>query len=134
MNILTELRNDIEGAKLLKDWLGDGGQPVPSLRAESRAEACVHGNNGKACPMNTAPNWWDRFKNAIALTIRAELELKNHLNLRVEPEDDLHMCGVCGCCLKLKVWTPIEHVKTHTSLNKISKAPGFCWMRREIEQ
>ncbi len=133
MNILQELRNDIEGVKLLKDWLGDG-EPVPQEQANARANVCVTGDHGKPCIWNMAPGWWDNIKNAIAMTIREELELKNHMQLRVADEEALAMCGACGCCLKLKVWTPTEHIKNHLPSVNFDKTPSFCWMRKEIEQ
>lgn len=134
LNALIErLRGDIEGAKLLADWLGEGGHPVSQMRADHRAYACNHGNKDHPCPYNTAPNWWDKFKSAIATTIRAELELKNHLELKAQEEDRLAMCSVCGCCLKLKVWTPLNHIKAHTPAETIGRAPVYCWMRTESE-
>ena len=137
MNILKELRNDIEGAKLLKDWLGPDCATVPIEQAEIRAEACTNGHSGMKCPMNVAPGWWnllEQAKSEIAQTIRAQLELRNHLSLRVKNEDALHMCHVCGCCMKLKVFTPIEHIKAHTSPTQIAIYPSWCWIRREIEK
>ena len=133
MNLLDKLRNDIEGVKLLNDWIGEGGQPVSSMRSEHRAAACVSGNQGQPCPFNVEPGWWERVKSSIAQTIQAELELKHHLELRQPLDDGLHMCSICGCCLKLKVWTPIQHIQAHTSSEMLDKMPGYCWQKREIK-
>lgn len=136
MNLLEELRNDVEGIQLLRDWLGDGGAPVSQMAAEHRAYTCVNGKAGDPCPLNKAPHWWNLLENAksaIAETIRAELELKQHLQMRVTSEEGLAMCSACGCCLKLKVWTPIEHIRAHTTPENIDKTPLFCWMRRELK-
>ena len=135
MNILAELRNDIEGAKLLKDWLGDDCATVPMEQAEIRSLACTRGEDGRKCMFNVAPGWWnllEQAKNEIAQTIRAELELKNHLSLRVENDDALHMCMVCGCCMKLKVFTPIEHIKAHTTPERADLYPSWCWIKHEL--
>lgn len=134
MKLLEEIRNDIEGLKLLKDWLGDGTDPVSQVRAEHRANACAFGDNGMPCSMNREPNWWERFKSSIAETIRSELELKHHLELKVSSEDALHMCAACGCCIKLKVWTPTEHIKAHLNEAQIAKTTSFCWMKKELRQ
>ena len=132
MSLLDEFRNDVAGLELLADWLGSGGETVSQIHAEHRADACVHGNGGQPCPLNKEPGWWDRVKSAIASTIRRQLELKQQLNLHVSSEDGLAMCAACGCCLKLKVWTPIEHIKAHTPPENIAKTPGYCWMRIEL--
>lgn len=131
MSLIEKIRNDIEGAAILRDWLGDGS-PVHPIVAEARASRCTTGNNGNPCPMNVEPNWWDRVKNDIAEWIRYELELKNRMDLKVPQEEQLSMCGACGCCLKLKVWTPIKHIKDHLAPEKLAKTPTYCWMRAEI--
>lgn len=136
MNLLEELKNDIEGVQLLRDWLGPGCEMVTQTHAEHRAYICGFGAGGDPCPLNKAPGWWnlvDNIKSAIAETIRAELELKQHLKLHVTSEEGLVMCAACGCCLKLKVWTPIQHIKDHISPANIDKTPRYCWMRTELQ-
>jgi hypothetical protein len=133
MNIFDEIKNDAHGLALLKDWVGDGGHPVSKEKADARAQACIGHGNLRPCPMNKEPNWWQKFTNSIALTIRRQLELKEKASLVVWQEDRLHMCAACGCALPLKVWVPIEHVKSHLSVEQLNKTPSFCWMRKEIE-
>lgn len=132
VNIIEELRRDVEGAKLLADWLGDGGEPVSQIVAEQRASVCAFGDGGYPCGLNREANWWDRVKHKIADTIRAELEIKHQLALKVSSENALHMCASCGCALPLKVWTPTKHLKAHTPAHVIDKTPPFCWMRKEL--
>jgi hypothetical protein len=134
VNLLEEFRNDVEGLKLLNDWLVSGGDTVSQIHAEHRAITCTMGANGDPCPLNKEPGWWDRAKSIIANTIKMQLEMKQHLKLRVSSEEGLAMCSACGCCLKLKVFTPIEHIKAHTSPENIAKTPGYCWMRQEMIQ
>lgn len=133
MKILEEIRNDISGLAALHDWLGDQGEPVHIMVSEFRAKICTTGNDGQPCPRNCEPNWWDRVKSKIAIWIQAELEIKNRMKVSVSREDQLHMCGACGCCLKLKVHTPILYIKPHLSQQQIDKTPAYCWMRREIQ-
>lgn len=112
----------------LKDWLGEGGTPVNSGLAAQRAVIC------RDCPENRAPLWWEKMtKEPIAAVIRSQLALKHDLNLAVEHEDDLHMCRVCGCCIRLKVWVPISHIKKHTSPEQLLKFPNWCWIRDEYD-
>lgn len=126
MTLLDEIRNDAAGAAILKDWLGDGGAPVAPVVAEARAMVCVN------CPENRAPYWWEKAKNSIADAIRAHLVVKQQSGLRVSHEDEIHMCRVCGCCLRLKVWVPIEHIKEHTTPETLAKLPSHCWLLKEI--
>lgn len=132
MNVFESIRADLEGAKLLADWLGDGGVPVHPIKAELRARACTEGNNGQPCPLNTAPDWWDRVKSTIADWIRSELELKNRLELSTHHDPKLHMCSACGCCLKLKIWCPPERLRQVINQPMLEKTPSYCWMRKEI--
>lgn len=135
MNVVEEIKNDMNGLSLIDDWLGDRGVPVAPILANFRAQRCIHGNDGKPCPRNVEPNWWDRVKSMIAETIRLELEIKNRLNMHTDEEESLNMCGACGCCMKLKVWTPIEHIKNHTSKEQLAKMPEhYCWIRKELGQ
>lgn len=83
--------------------------------------------------MNKAPKWWETAKEVIANWIRKELEIKSHMNLRVGAEERLHMCAACGCCLRLKVWTPRQHIRDHITKKQLEKAPEYCWMRKELE-
>lgn len=130
---LTDLVALVPGvAPVLKDWLGDGGLPVDSTLAELRSITCACGDAGKACPLNVQPNWWERFKNRIALAIRRQLEVKHRLGLFVSKEGELNMCRMCGCCLRLKVWTPISYIKAHVAPDEIASAPEFCWMKKEL--
>lgn len=134
MSLIDEFRNDVAGLALLKDWLGDGTEPVSQARADHRANACLHGDGGNPCPHNCEPNWWGRVKSSIANTIQMQLEMKHHLRLHVASEDACFMCRICGCALPLKVWTPIEHIKQHTTPDQLEKYPAWCWQKQEIER
>lgn len=125
---MSELANDMSGVALLADWLGDHGDPVHPILAESRASYCVK------CPQNVEPKWWERVKSAIAGVIRGQLALKHGMNLTTRHDDDLHMCRACGCCMKLKVWVPRDHVRKHTPRDALNKMPKYmCWVRKELE-
>ena len=123
MNLLERIRGDVEGAKLLSDWLGEGGIPVGLVKSQSRANIC------ETCPHNVEAKWWDRVKHKIADTIKAQLELKHHMELSVSNENKLGMCSCCGCAIPLKVHTPIEHIKDHTPVEV--KYPHWCWITQE---
>lgn len=129
MNPLLEV---ISASAAMADWVGEGAVPVDQMVAEFRASRCMSGNNGDPCPLNGAENWWDWAKHVVAMWIRRELEIKNELNLSVKDEQRLHMCKACGCCLRLKVWVPIKHLREHTSTEQLNKMPDYCWMKRDL--
>ncbi len=127
MSILDEIKADVTGAAILKDWLGEGGEPVLSRRAECRSYICLY------CPENKKGNWWDQLKTELANLIRAQLEIKNKLELRVPEEEHLGTCATCFCNLPLKVWCPIKHIAKHTKPETLARFPGACWQKNEIE-
>jgi hypothetical protein len=134
MSIVDEVKNDINGVLLLKDWLGDDMLRVNQERADRRSLACLQGNGGEECPHHKAARWWEQAKSDIAETIRAQLEIKHRLKMATPLDDALKMCRVCGCCMSLKIWTPIEHIRAHTPPGKVKQFPaGFCWQRQELE-
>lgn len=131
MNVLEEVKNEISGLDALTDWLGDEGRAVHPLISEARGKICVTGNQGEPCPRNCEPNWWDRVKSKIADWIKRELEIKHTMKLETAWDPELHMCGVCGCCLQLKVHTPSKYI--HLTKDQNAKTPAYCWMRLEKE-
>ncbi len=122
---MSIIKESVSAVGVLRDWLGAGMKPVPISLAEQRATICA------ACPENKHEKWWNAAKHAIAGVIRAEIEHKNHMKLRVSKEDDLNMCVVCGCALPLKVHVPIEHILANTDAETMGKFPDFCWIKKE---
>jgi hypothetical protein len=109
----------------LIEMFGPTAKPVEHYKAESRGSIC------ELCPKNKSALWWEKMlKDPIAATIRRWLEFKNQMNLRVSMEDELQMCSVCGCCARLKIHIPIEHIAAHTK--DLSKYPPSCWIPQEL--
>lgn len=101
-------------------WLGDGGQPVPLAQANARAAICF------TCPRHgTNRVKWE----ALSSTVADQLRLKLGLDLHVDRESELHVCGVCDCYLPLKVWTPLEHILTSSDTRGL---PRECWIITEF--
>lgn len=132
MSLFDTIRQTAKGALVLADWLGHGGKPVLAYQAESRSLTCLVGNDGKGCPHNVSPKWWEKAKGTIAAAIRDHIAVKNELALAVTREDDLHMCKICGCCLRTKVWVPIDHIKKVVAKEELTKYPSFCWLKNDI--
>jgi hypothetical protein len=103
-------------------WLGEGG--VPSPRAQHRANVCLQ------CPHNEARPLEELFKGAVAGVVRRQLEVKGKLGLKVEGEEGLHVCGLCGCVLRLKVHVPLDVARTNTP--DWQGFPAHCWLRTEV--
>ncbi len=128
MNLLQTIKSDAVGVAIIKGWLGDSGITVHPEVAQRRADIC------RGCPHNKAPNWWGRAKGNIAFAIKSTLEVKNKSLLRVKNEKKLSMCSVCGCCIRLSVWTPIIHIAHHTTPEQLGQYPEFCWKKTEIKE
>lgn len=123
---LSRLQQLNQGRKILHDWLGDGGNPVPKEQAQHRANVCA------ACPMNYKGAWiWNM---ATAIAIASQMKLRRTMQISLEDEDKIGICEVCGCQLKLKVHVPFMHIYRHTSEQQFSKFPEMCWQIQEMKQ
>jgi hypothetical protein len=110
------------GVRTLLDWLGSGGRPVDSLEAEQRASICG------ACPLNKPGDWKSYFTQPVAREIGLQLEMKHKLNLKTSRDDALNVCTGCDCPLKLKVWTPMEHILRFTTEETKKRLDARCWI------
>lgn len=110
------------GVRTLLDWLGSGGRPVDSLEAEQRASICG------ACPLNKAGDWKSYFTQPVSREIGLQLEMKHKLNLKTSKDDVLNICTGCDCPLKLKVWTPMEHILKFTTEETKKRLDARCWI------
>jgi hypothetical protein len=119
MNILERASQLAHGAKTLMEWLGEGHQTVPIVVAQERADVCLK------CPMN---NNTGNIAQAVATEIKKQIELKNHLNMRIVGEKSLLTCGGCGCALRLKIWLPDSRLKEDEEALK--KYHQDCWIRK----
>lgn len=128
MNAIDEIKQDAIGLAILQDWLGDGCEVVPKEQAEARAKVCL------SCPHNVSKGWWwKHVKDPIATAIRSHIAAKRMMELEVENEDRLWMCGVCGCAIPTVVWTPIDYIEEHTPYAIYQEYPEFCWKKREMK-
>lgn len=119
---VAQVRNVAAGVGVLLDWLGSGGKPVEQSLADSRAEICA------TCPKNDGGDFTAFFTKPIADKIRTQLEIRGDLQLRTSHDDKLTVCSGCDCPLKLKVWTPIDHILAHTSDDTKTKLDPRCWI------
>lgn len=129
--MLLDIANKyVKGARIISDWLGAGGVTVDRELAQDRADICSGRNSDHRCPFNVS----EPGAAAIAgESLKKLVEIKNDAQLRVQGEKSLGMCGVCNCHISTKVWTPIRHVKKHTTDGIAAALPFHCWQRKEME-
>lgn len=120
MNLLDRAKHIANGIATLTEWLGSGAVTVDPDMAQRRADTCLK------CPKHTTtfvPT------EAGAAVIKRQLELKKHLQLRVQGEKSLHTCDVCGCAMRLKIWLPITEIKPQP--DERNQFPPNCWLLTE---
>jgi hypothetical protein len=128
--------NAVNGALILKDWIGDGGVPVADSLAKARAKVCVEDCSDPAREEtghfhNRPPGFFSKISAAVADAILEQRREKTGLGLAVPDEDKLHTCDICQCHNPLKVWVPMDVIKNRTSLETMAKFPKHCWMVTE---
>lgn len=121
---VAAVRNVAAGVGVLLDWLGSGAKPVEQTLADSRAAICAD------CPKNDGGDWTAYFTKPIADKIRTQLEIRGDLQLRTPHDEKLTVCSACDCTLRLKVWTPLEHILDHTSEDTKTKLDPRCWITK----
>lgn len=124
MNVFDELaekaRRLTNGAQILADWIGDGGHVVDRELAQKRADICL------TCPKHRVG--WGLAEMA-ASVIKQQVELKNHLQIRVDGEKKLHVCEICGCAMALKIHLPIGRIRLQDEEKRLY--PDTCWLLQE---
>jgi hypothetical protein len=95
-------------------------QPVSLKQASDRASVCA------TCPMN------EKSVNpisALPFLVLSAYRLANRSQLKTPGNANLHTCTACGCLLKLKVWTPLKHIKSVSGWDE--GLPDQCWILQE---
>lgn len=122
VGVVGGVKHVAAGIAVLLDWLGSGAKPVEAPLAEKRAVICA------GCPKNDGGDWKAYFTEPVSEKIRVQLEIKNDLQLKTAVDDKLTVCSGCDCPLKLKVWTPLDHVLAHTSDEVKTRLDPRCWV------
>lgn len=110
------------GVAILLDWLGNSGKPVAQEIADRRAGICAE------CPKNGNGGITSYFTQPIADKIKTQMEIRGELQLRTPHDEKLGVCEACLCPLKLKCWTPMEHIIVHTSDEVKKDLHPCCWI------
>ena len=113
----AKLRQTAQGARILAEWLGDGGVPVERQRAQDRIDTC------NRC-LHNKPTDARSITKTVAEAIIEQEEARNEMAMFLHGEGLAGTCDVCGCYLKLKVWVPLNYLGDQ-------KMPDNCWISRE---
>lgn len=108
--------------RIKKQWFGDGATPVDSQTAQARADVCLK------CPYNQPMPIWELFAGSVAFAVKQQLRLKSEMKLRVNGEEDLHVCERCLCILSLKPFVPLQHILDSSDTSNL---PEWCWITKE---
>jgi hypothetical protein len=116
-----------DGAATLAEWLGEGATPVAQELAQARANVCL------ACPANSRKTMWSWLTVPVANTVLRWMKYKSHLKLKVDGEEALGTCSSCLCHLPVKIWCPLDHIKSHMDARVLNQLPTTCWVRTETK-
>lgn len=105
----------LSGARVLGSWMFSGFQKVEQEEADRRSRICA------ACPFNQEDG---------GCTICAKAALSEAVqsvigNVRSVAHDVLKSCTICGCTLKLAVWTPLDLILKNSP--QTAQQPSWCW-------
>lgn len=115
----------VAGASVISRWLKSGADAVPASQSESRARTCA------GCPLNEKGDWTTWFSLPAANAIRSFLTLRKEWNLATSFDDQLNMCGACGCVLTLKVHMPLKDFIDDMKPEDKDALWDQCWIRSE---
>lgn len=127
------VRKQVTGALVVGDYVLHGSKPVALAQSQSRADVCTGRLTGKPCPRHVQA--WN-FNLAAQTVIHLEMEKRAKAGRKLEGEDALKVCSVCGCWLPLKVDVPFITIWKHTSDAMFDQFPKDtpCWITQERKE
>lgn len=123
----ADIKRAAQGTAVIVDWFQSGGDPVDQELAERRAATCV------ACPKNVQGAW---YTEAPAELLKSVIEAwqtikgRKDFTFSTAQGDNLKSCAVCRCLMRVKVFTPLQHILDKTSPAIMSEFPGNCWIAK----
>lgn len=113
------------GIKTIARWELAGGNVVNRDKANARAKIC------STCIKNEMGDLSTFFTEAAARLIRLQLETKNNMKLSTDFDPLLGLCQACGCVNKLKVWAPLDIVRSEMKPEIKAALAAQCWVLNE---
>lgn len=118
---LDQLRT---GSQAVLSWLTKG--KVDEQTASLRALAC------RSCPLNQPlPEHCPSCKRGVLDWLKQAAV--GALGPGKDWEEGLKTCVICGCLLRLKVWTRIDVILKGMTKQQLEALDGGCWIRKEQE-
>jgi len=114
---VDRIRQTAAGARILAEWLGDGGVPVDRQLAQQRLDTC------NRC-LHNKPTDARSITKTVAEAILEQEQARNNMAMFLQGEGSAGTCDVCGCYLRLKVWVPLSYIDDH-------QMPDNCWIFQE---
>lgn len=112
------------GIGLVRDWLGDGLNPVDQATAEARAAICA------TCPLNQPSDTLQWAYSQVADGLKLLMEVRQDMDLHTSHDNYLKTCHGCDCDLKLKCFCPAEYIKKRTSPETMARLDDRCWIKK----
>jgi hypothetical protein len=122
-NPFGQLPGVAAGAKILVEWIASGEEAVPIDVSESRAAICAD------CPKNEKGDWTRFFTVPVSNEIKKQLEKRRGWNLKTSHDENLNICGVCLCPIKLKVHVPIDRILKNLDPEVRANLHPKCWIK-----
>lgn len=113
------------GAKSIVEWIAGGSRVVDPEQATHRAKTCV------SCSFNKPGDLTNFFDRATSEMIKKYIQSKSDIKLTTRFDLELGVCDACYCPLKLKVWSPLEHILNHMAPYVEDELAPQCWIRAE---
>lgn len=107
----------LSGVRVLGSWMWTGFKKVDAEEANRRSKICA------ACPLNQPGGGCSACaSNAMREAVEQILGRS-----RTIAHDNLQVCHVCGCSLKVAVWVPMELLIKHKPADQ--NRPDWCWLK-----
>jgi hypothetical protein len=107
----------LSGVKVLGSWMWTGFQKVDQDEANRRSSICA------ACPLNQPSGGCSACaSNAMREAVEQILGRS-----RTVAHDNISVCHICGCSLKVAVWVPIDLLLKHKPQGE--QRPEWCWLK-----
>lgn len=119
------------GALTLAEMLGPSATPVDRGLAEQRAMVCAGKPGEKPCKFNAPGDLTSIFTIPAARMIQKGLEILKKQKLTTTRDEQLNVCELCSCPLRLKIHVPIGIIMGKIPSDVFEKLPGFCWIKKE---
>jgi hypothetical protein len=113
------------GISTIREWEIAGGNVVDRDKANARAKIC------SSCIKNESGDLLDFFTSKASELIRLQLESKNNMKLNTDLDPLLGICSACHCPMKLKVWCPLDIIKSKLPKESSDALASECWIRHE---